>query len=397
MSASRVGPIKIFVTDIDCCALQETSERPDLLSQSLLDIARGNQYSGMYVCTHRAYVAYSVANFFPTYFQRIFDRNKVIIESNKLITDPNIHPAATYNPHAIFLKSVVENFSKESGLLCHAVSTADDHFYEGSMEEKCGSGYTNILEKYESELMERNNIQTLETGAVCVLHDYECEQHKITYLDRDKWAFTNKNHQLKYIVRHALKVYGKDAEIELHFFDDIYVNCKAICMLQGEFPNSVTLKSFQHYPDINIHADINKPLITISKSKVYDSSMQVFAMLDACKTFFSVREEPQYQDSEEKDEPELQFALQESDEEDDCKEMIKACATGNNGAEVEVEIEDEESPQVTDLSAEEEVVETALNAEFSEIFLDIEGLNFPVSKPQDISPLVRSLNRFGRS
>jgi hypothetical protein len=168
MTASRVEPIKIFVTDFDGCAISiSNSIRPDLLSQSLIDIARRNQYTAMYGCTHRAYVSYKATKYFAENILDLLNKNK----ENPIPFDPN----------AVFSISIVNNFSGATGLTCLAVSTPDDHCVEGEMVSKCGSGFNNIIKKYEADLILKNNLQDISNGAAYVIHDYDGEHGKIRY------------------------------------------------------------------------------------------------------------------------------------------------------------------------------------------------------------------------
>jgi hypothetical protein len=70
-----------------------------------------------------------------------------------------------------------------------------------------------------------------------------------------------KNPQLLQIAAHAVRYFGPQVEIEIHFFDDRLDLCKEVEVLNRSLlaPN-VTIKSFMHAPESGVFANIDEPV-----------------------------------------------------------------------------------------------------------------------------------------
>lgn len=256
-STARIGQrlatpvVRIFVTDYDICAFCDNTKRPDLLSQELIDIAKNNNYAGMYGCTHRPYMGYRGTDFLPASFARLLAYKK---------TYPDL------DPNNVFAINITQNLEMATGLRCLAVSTSDDHAFKGRPEQQCGFSYTNILQVYEKQLKEKNNLAEVAAGKEYVLHDLETPHSYMSLDELDKPEYSKeKNLQLIQVAHHAVSVFGNMIPLEFHFFDDNHNICEAISKMdRALLPCNVTIKSFRHDGRRGFLANINSPVAVVS-------------------------------------------------------------------------------------------------------------------------------------
>lgn len=276
VTIDRSIPIKILITDYDACLLTNVTDRPDLLSQDLIDLAKRGDYAAWYGCTHRSYVGYKQTDFLSDWRESIEKYNQ--------------KHGTSLDVNCVFTRNITQAFEEATGLKCLGVSTPDDHTFSGNSAHKCGLGYETILKIYEKELMERNASNPLD--AAYEYHIFETSHRPLTWQSLQEYYQDNKNLQLIQIMRHAMRIYGPDRDYEFHFFDDKLDNCLALENISPMLlPPNVVFKSFRHYPGKDIFADVDMPLIEISlklanqrhKSLFKLKRNQVFKARDAAK------------------------------------------------------------------------------------------------------------------
>lgn len=198
---------RYLITDYDDCAFLSTSERPDKLSQTIIDMARNGNYSGFYACTHRCYCNLTYCLLEDCYNAGTdFFYNAVSIIRN--------YP--TYQ--------VTEQFSEATELPVIAVSMLDDLVFD-----ECGKSYKTVIEPYER----LGKIPELRSQYLPV----------ITALN----LAATKNHQLTQIARHAAAKHPGETVV-LDYVDNSEDMCNKArtAMEEPEWPENVYLNVF-HY------------------------------------------------------------------------------------------------------------------------------------------------------
>lgn len=210
--------LKYLVVGYNKCAFTQEGTRPDMLSESLVQHARENNYDGFFGCTHRVYVRLN------------WLKNNAISHLNTdLYTQQdldNCHP--TYK--------ITENFSRATGLPCQAVSTPEDLCLN-----LCGAGFTEVIKPFEMN------------GATPYSEDHLplCDFFKI----KTKYV------QLLQIANQISFAYP-DHRILLDFIDDNKAICDNAKDLSNDpaWPENVKINIYRHLAE-NDHSPITPVLL----------------------------------------------------------------------------------------------------------------------------------------
>lgn len=221
---------RFLIIDIDACLFTYRSSLPELLSDKLIEYAKQYNYDGFYICTHRRRNMYHEKNPQQDFIEKCFQDIFVYEADTCYFQIKNIK----LDKKNFYTSQIIKNFSLKTGLPLIAVSTPDD-FSDTAPKEpalRCGSGYKNIVEPYENQLL---GIST---------SDHKSTQSPVP---KKSMEIKFKNNQFIQIGEHVIANFEDVDEFKLDVIDDLDEICLEATKVQtNKLSNKITMNIYCH-------------------------------------------------------------------------------------------------------------------------------------------------------